>query len=307
MRITGKRILNLDRYLKDFKKGDKVAVALRDTKTHAAKLTKAGFSAKLEAGETVLPSAAFGSVSEYNAEGKEVPDKTKPMETAYRTVWWTWQEFRGRYDSEEKSDYRDVSYKRYPRKHYPPPGVELQVANDPDGNKLVIAGPFDSAAEAETLLHSINLFLELFGECELVPETLKSVIRAKVVRLNWHLLPPGKHPWKTLAAALEPVIKANAEGNQQFVTDRLNKINGYDPEFVALGRGGFHGYVVFGFPKKNLFVLESALYGNATYVFEQDWQKLSQLTKAEILEGNLHKQRIVHLRNWFDKIYALLK
>lgn len=306
MRISGTRIRSLDRYLKGFKKGEMVVVGLHDLEGQAATLKKAGFSAELNLGESVLPAAVFGPISRFNVHGKYEVHKDQPMETAYRTIHWTWTEFRGRYDRVEKSDFRDLPYQRYPRTHTTGPALELQVASDGNGGKLVVAGPFDCAEQQEVLLHAVNLFLELFGECELINEALKKIARAKVVRLNWQLLPPGKHPWKTLQATLAPIIKANPKGNQAFVTNRLNQINAFEPEFIAFGRGGFYGYVVFGFPKRNLFVLESAFAGNATYVFEKNWKAISQLTKAEILDKGLHKERIVHLRQWFHSIRRLL-
>ena len=77
------------------------------------------------------------------------------------------------------------------------------------------------------------------------------------------------------------------------------------PDFVAYGRSGFKGYAILGFKNKNLYILESVMPNNATYVLENDWKKISQLSKAEILSQDLHKARIIHSANWqinFDKI-----
>ncbi len=79
-----------------------------------------------------------------------------------------------------------------------------------------------------------------------------------------------------------------------------------EPEFVAIGRAGFSGYVVFGFPSKSLYILESTKTNNATYVLEDDWEYLSGLTKAEILNNRLHKERILHRENWFTEIARVL-
>jgi hypothetical protein len=57
---------------------------------------------------------------------------------------------------------------------------------------------------------------------------------------------------------------------------------------------GFNGYIVFGYADLGLFVLESLEHGNATYVFGQDWEQLSALTKKEILHGGLQEERIIH-------------
>ncbi len=91
------------------------------------------------------------------------------------------------------------------------------------------------------------------------------------------------------------------------VENRLETINNYGPTFVAIGDGGFHGYVIFGFPEHGLFLLESSFEGNATYVFGERWEALSQLTKKEILAGNLQTARVIHRAvSWHGEIRQML-
>jgi hypothetical protein len=52
--------------------------------------------------------------------------------------------------------------------------------------------------------------------------------------------------------------------------------------------------------------MESAMYGNATYIFEGDWSFVSQLTKKQILEGNLHKARLIHQSGWESQLKLVL-
>lgn len=307
MHINKSRVRSLDRYLKGFKANEKIVVALRNIEDFAVALANAGFHKNLVVGESVLPSGMFGAVSAFNAHGRYHSHKDQPMETVYRPIYWTWHEFRGRYDKIEKSDVRYVSYQRYPRTFLPPVGLELEVAADKDDNKLIVSPSFDTNPIDQGLLHAVNLFLEIFGECDLLTSSLEAVHRAKVIRLNWHLLPPGQLPWKQLRQSIDPIVDKAPGGNQPLIQRRLETIHSYQPDFQAIGRGGFDGYVVFGFKKKNLYVLESAFVGNATYVFENGWETLSTLTKAEILGGNLQKARIVHLQNWNDDIHKMLK
>lgn len=55
------------------------------------------------------------------------------------------------------------------------------------------------------------------------------------------------------------------------------------PDFVVYGRSGFKGYVVFGFTRRNLYILEGVVPNNTTYVSENDWEEISQLSKAEAI------------------------
>lgn len=84
---------------------------------------------------------------------------------------------------------------------------------------------------------------------------------------------------------------------------RLTAVGEKKPDFVAIGIGGFEGYTVFGFVQKGLCVLESPQVNNATYVLPlESWEAVSQMTKAQILDSNAHKARIVHTRSWFDAL-----
>jgi hypothetical protein len=308
MRITGTRIRTLDRYLRNVPVEANVVVGLAGLPAHAKALGRLGFSSQLHLGETVLPAADLGRTSEFNAEGKEVPDKTKPMETAYRTVEWHWEEFRGRYDRVQQSKFVDVPYQRYPRIRIPPPSVELTLRETQDGETVVTARPMRyDPKKPELLLHTINLFLEIFGECAILDERLSRATAPATVLLNWRVLPPGQYPWSKVKPLVTDLIRQAPEGNRPIITARLESISAYGPEFVAVGTAGFHGYLVFGFPKKRLFVLEAIQVGNATYVFDKNWQQLSQLSKAEILDRGLQKHRIVHLLPWFSTIRDLLK
>jgi len=307
MRIAGNRIRSLGRHLRGVKPDTTIVVGIAGLPAHASKLSEIGFTKALELGETVLPAGDLGPVSRFNAEGKEVPDKTQPMETAYRTIEWTWTEWHGPY-REEKTEFRDRPYQRYPRIVIPPPSIQLTVRNTADGEKVITAPPMKyGAVNTVLLLHTVNMFLELFGECTILDERLTRATAPATVLLNWRVLPPGRYPWTKIKPLVSKLIAKAPGGNQSIITARLETLSSYEPEFVAIGTAGFHGYLIFGFPKKNLFVLEAVHTGNATYVFDKNWQELSQLTKAEILQSRLQKDRIVHLVSWFGKIKALLK
>lgn len=227
------------------------------------------------------------------------------METAYRTVDWHWTEWHGT-SKVEKSDFRDVPYKRYPRTNVAPPSLELTIQAN-TGGKRVLMSPLiaDWKNNPEQLLHAINLLLDLFGECTFFDEDLNQVVTAPMKHLNWKILPKGERPFSELQSQLKSALNRIKPGNRSFVDHRLERLNSFKPDFTAIGQGGFTGYVVFGYPKKDTYVLESILYGNATYVVGKDWEKLSQMTKAEILNDNLHKQRIIHRRSWFEKVRRL--
>ena len=144
----------------------------------------------------------------------------------------------------------------------------------------------------------INLFLELFGSCEIVGRDYLSKVKTKIKKVNWHILPQGEMPWERLKHNLNEMLDTVKVEHKEDALNRFEFINKFAPNFVARGNGGFNDYVVFAFEDKNLFVMENAFAGNATYVFKDDWINISQLTKAQILKENLQEDRLIHKKNW---------
>lgn len=293
------------RTLTGLEDGTTFRVALLHIDGHREALVDAGF-VELDIGEKVLP-AVDGPVSNRNANGRTVVHRDQPMETAYRQVRWSWTEYHGP-NRVEQEETKDVSYKRYPRTQLPPYAVELTIV-DRDGDPIVVSDPVEYVDDNEELIvHSVNLFLELFGQCDILDVDLDPVTVPVTRRLNWTVLPEGEYPWERTREELETVVNRAPEGNRPVIWERLETIAAHEPDFTAVGRGGFAGYVVFGFEDRSIYVLESAFYGNATYVLGDDWQRLSQLTKAELLDRDLHEQRIIHRADsWRPAIHSLLR
>jgi hypothetical protein len=307
MLITGKRVHSLDRYMRGVPAGAAVIVGIGEIERFRPRLLELGFSEHLNPGERILP-ARVGTRSRFNAEGRYQVHRDQPKEM--RVVGqreWHWKEFRGPYQREEMSRIVDVVRECYPRTFVAPPSVELSVAVTPQESKFIVSDRmiFD-ASSRDLLLHVINLFLELFNEAETLSEDLEGYIVSEVRRLNWVFLPAGRMPWQRLRRHLTRLVRRAPRGNRPVLMHRLHTINSYGPTFTAVGHGGFAGYIVFGFPDRDLYVLESLYYGNATYVFGERWEELSRRTKAEILTGHHQKARIVHRQGWEGTIGALL-
>jgi len=129
MDIKGRRIRSLKRYFGPVARGDRIVLGLTSLSQHRNALLEMGFTFPLRIGETVLPAPSFGPISRYNADGKYKIHRNQPKETAYRTIEWHWKEWRGRYDSEERSKFVDVPYEKYKRTFIPPPSMELSIAS----------------------------------------------------------------------------------------------------------------------------------------------------------------------------------
>lgn len=301
MKIKKRRIRNVWNHLSLFKDDEKFYVSLKELEKHKDKLKEIGFN-NLAVGEKLLP-LAVGPVSTYNAEGRYNIFKDQPKETVYKYVYREWKAW-GR--NETYSGYYDMPYERYPREFVEPPSVELTIVGTDEGKLLISDVIVKTKDNEDRIKHLINLFLELFGECELLDEGLAPPIPIKTINLNWEILPQGRYPWDKVKGIVNDMIQKRSESEQKVIRKCIKTITSYEPEFVAVGKGGFSNYQIYGFPEKNLYLLESTIEGNATYVFRENWEDLSKLTKREILSNELHEDRIIHSEGWESRVRSLL-
>jgi hypothetical protein len=303
-----KKVRNLDAHQQRFASPDIFYVVVTGLEGRLSDVAKVGFSVPPSPGEQLLPSADHGIACRRNADGEEIVHKDQPLETHYRQREWTWKEFRGRYDYEERTKIVEVPYKRYPRSWKQPYGVELQVRTAPNDSLVITAGPFrKDAVDQELLLNTVHMFVELFGECSLVKQDLREAAQPQLRRLNWDILPPGKYPWARAQPEVERVISTVSAGDQAVVRERVKAITAYEPDFIAVGRNGFSRYMVYGWDAHQLYVLESIEVNNATYVLKKDWETVSSMTKAEVLDSGAHHARLVHRNSWWRGMADLMK
>ena len=171
---------------------------------------------------------------------------------------------------------------------------------------VVLSRKFLKGRDDDLATIGVNVLLELFGEAEFLRENLIALATRQLKRLNWEVLPQGRHPWADLRRAVRGVLDAQGPRKRPVFEHRLSTIGAFGPDFTAVGLAGFSGYVIFAFESRSLYILENAQYGNATYVLNRDWETLSAMTKSELLDGSLHQDRIVHREDWDSRIRTLL-
>lgn len=303
MIIRKRKIRKVENYLNGFAEGCEITVALTDIESHRARLTKCGFDAQFQVGDRVCPAAVFGPMSKFNSEGKDIVRKDLPMETAHRLQDWSVTDWHG----QEHSGTAYVQYQRYPRERIAPLGYELTVMENAMHNELITSEFIAVRPEnMDAIKMMINLFLELFGECEILTHDLVPNIRGNIRRIQWEMIPPGAYPWERIRGRINAETE-HVRRNRRAMMSRFETINSYAPNCVAVGRAGFKGYVAFCFSNKNINILESIYSDNATYIFDDNWERLTQLTKKEIITENLARARVVHNQEWEQQIMRLLR
>lgn len=246
---------------------------------------------------TIFPSPVYGIVSRRNAIGEFIPQKDQPKEIAYRAQSWELIDWGG--NSHSGTSY--VLYKRYPRKFIEPKELKFIILlNQNNKDILILDSEYSkSAVDDSEIIFGANLFLEIFGEVNTFVIDSDQILVKVIETVNWEILPPGEKIW---AAFSNNQVNSLTASQQYLINERFEYIRGFYPDVIRQGIGGYTGYLIFEFTQKNLFVFDSIIYGDAMYIFEDDWEKISKLTKKEIIQEGLAKERIIHNEYWKSKL-----
>lgn len=170
-----------------------------------------------------------------------------------------------------------------------------------DNQQFVIVDMTDEIRE-KYMKEAINLMLEIYGKCYVYDGVIRIEKTIKRKRCNWEMLPPGEMPSKHI----EKQVESMNQNIKAYDIARLNFIEKYNATMVVEGINGFNGYYAYLYEK--CCVLESAFYGNATYIIPKDnWEKLSQKTKKELIDEKQLIAKINHTEKWEKDIESMLK
>ena len=281
-----------------------ISVRVDDVERFGDQLRAFGFQDHDKSGTSILPS----SVNRYakkNAEPFFTVDRNLPKEDYIQTVYWTRYEWAGRGEVNPVTDFSYIKKQRYHRDYFEPYSVYFTLVSDGDKKYIVSDEILFAPDNHEKLVNTVNMVLATLGECTVDFTEQENTMKRVVV--NWDILPRGEYPWSSIKETLGSLAKEHTKTQTELMLRNCESIYARKPDFVAYGRAGFRGYAVFGFTSKNLYVLESAIPNNATYILQNDWETISQLSKAEILSQDLHKARIVHSKNWKKNFDAIME
>lgn len=249
-------------------------------------------------GDVVLPSSDFGPQSKKNAYGYTYADHSKEKERRYISTNWIYP-----FGNTNASMIPVDIYKEcFPKVKVPPYEIELQLIEN-ESNQLFVMVVMTDRVRKKYLKEAVNLLLEIYGVCFFFKDSIKIEMVTKKNRCNWEILPPGEMPSKHVERQLR---ENGAKTTDTYDIFRLNYLEEYKAEEIVEGVNGFNGYYAFVFEK--YCVLESAVYGNATYIIpKENWKILSQKTKRELFAEKKVVARIEHTSKWRQNITRKLK
>lgn len=296
MLIQGKNIRSAQKYLGFLSDQETFVIGLRDLSKYKQVLKFYGYDPDIRSTQTSVPYGNKGQTS-YNASGKFEVYKDKPKE--YRSIirYYNLPDWQGNYHSGSWVD-RKLCYKR---EFLPPPKIQLILSDGKFYSQPLLNA--DEFMETNKLI--MNMFLEMFGEFEILNEDLSPKIPSAFKRLPWIILPKGECPWEEIEEQIKERISRYPEREQKEIVACHNRLKSMQPSELTVGVEGFKGYLIYTYPQIDTHVFESYSPGNATYVFGENWESASILSKATIIKSSLHKERVVHTSNWPNKINDL--
>lgn len=297
--IKQRRVNKIEKYLRDIPIGEKVYIAIKNITLEELNELRNQNLKPIEKEKIYVPED-IGPTTRFNLYGKEVVIKNLEKVPRLINRNYNIKDWHGNWHSGV------ASYSKYcfPRQIVPPPVIEIIYTN----NMVVSKGIENRKDNYSLIRHTINLFLEIFGQCEILDLNYEGSFLndVKIERVPWRILPEGEYPWEKVKKHydiyIDPKVKLS---DRETIKSRHKLISNYVPDRLIIGEDEFSGYLVYVFTKKNLSVFESYILNNATYIFGSNYETYSKLTKSEIIRGKLCNKRIIHSKNWSNEIKNL--
>lgn len=298
--IEGNSVRSLTRILAEARGATEVSFFIPRTDVPLERQVQLGLSDLKDVGGCIVP-GSVGKISEFNVRGKEVVRRDLPLVKKSVPTYRTWKDWHG----QEHSGVQHRTIDVYQRDYIAAPGEVIQLTGYVDECFASRTINFDVDNE-QAIIHIANLMLELFGRFFIYDHASGSVAAVPMRRLQWEILPPGKYPWKITKDIIEPHLKRLSSSDKGVIEERMRILSNYEPDFLATGRGGYSGYFVYGFESRGIYILESIHLNNATYIFGDEWEALSSLTKDQIINGDIPHKRYIHDKTWYVSIRKLM-
>jgi hypothetical protein len=257
----------------------------------------------------VVPDESVGKHSNWNVNGHEIIRDDLPMVT--ETFSWEVPNY-GDWSngSHEVSRDREV----YQRDFKPPRLIEIEIellGEEMKGEKLFIfkfsvREILDRSARdfEENLLDNLNLLQENIGSVDIFPSKATLADYLKTIYVHWEILPPGERE-ENINRILSGFGTTSTEARKKLITryDLLSKLN---PMGYIYGTSGFRRY--FGAKFANdLVVFENIEYGNAAYAMFEEWERLSRMSRIDLLSCDRKGfVRIIHRSGWETEIKRIV-
>lgn len=249
-----------------------------------------------------LPDPSIGHASKYNRRTKAIVRRDLPK--ILKTFSWESPNFG---DWSNGSHDVDRTIEVYQRIYLEPLFLEISIEKidetDVDvGFRFSVNRILNKEMELFEieLLRDLNLLQENCGSSSIYSPNTESQEYLKDLQLEWEILPPGTR--EEIIHSFFKGIKVSKEEERE-ISERYDVIDRLHPIAYINGKSGMLRYFGAKF-SENLVAFENLKYGNAIYVFQQNWIDLSRLTRIELMKSHRGELiRIVHREGWERRFY----
>ncbi|WP_210441688.1 hypothetical protein [Vibrio crassostreae] len=293
MKFSGKSVRSLTKLMKVAGGATKVRLTVSLSDISKDLLTQLGFDETPDVGDYLIPTV-LGKYTSFNVNGSIKVRKDLPLEPESVMFHGSSRDWHGGIHY----GIRTRTINKYPREYIPAPSETFEIVSL-DESLFVSSSELNLGDADETRnIHVTNMMLECFSEFDIYDIEKEEIVGPRLKRLQWDILPSGECPWDKARPIILKRTEHLEEKDKKVIEHRMNIISKRKPDFLATGRAGFSGYFVYGFKNQDVYVLESMALDNATYVFNSEWEAISQLTKSQIINSDLPHQRIIHNKRW---------
>lgn len=251
-----------------------------------------------------LPSANVGRWSRWNITG---------WTKVWRQLPKVPQTFTHQMPNYRGDGYHDISQTRdvWQKSRWFGEQIEAQLSRDVDSSdasvgivRKMIHGPFSEEREHE-FRYLASLSREWFGQARLLRVGDDGVPEIPNEALSWEPLPPGN--LDDIREYVERRYGGSVPNREiEIMIDRFEKVESLQPIHRLIGTSGLQRYIGYQFGPE-FVAFENARVGNALYILRGDWEKLSRLSRSELLSNRQGEfDRIIHTQRWYDRLRVLV-
>lgn len=259
--------------------------------------------------EIVQPDSRVGRYSNYNINGRTITRRDLPK------VNKTYSADVPNFGDWTKGSH-EMSWDRlvFQKEHWLPRNINIIIEKIEEDEKNVVFKfvldtyiTINHPSYEDQLLFHCNLLQENCGDCFVFDANASDSDYIKTLQLDWELLPPGEKNTENNINYVLGRIKSPSPQLEVRVRERIEFFESLNPKNYITGTNRFSQYFGALF-ESNLVLLENVRYGNAIYIFFEDWKELSKLSRTELLSGkNFNFVRVIHSGNWERRVLNNLK
>jgi hypothetical protein len=267
-----------------------------------------GITGKEEVGfkKIIIPNPEVGKYSKINLYGKEIKRMDLPKIT--KTYTWEVPNF-----GDHSRGYHDVSCDRQVRvrEFISPKELDMQISliNRDENyyffkfelNEKIIK--INNPLLEEQIFYNINILQENIGVIDIYSSDAEDKEYLKTIYVDWEILPAGTD---NLKEKIMLGLGIKDENTKNKFLGRYNLLEKLKPLEFIHGTNSFRRYFGAKF-SNNLVAFENLEYGNAIYVMHESWEKLSKMSRIDLLRMKSRDfVRIIHKSGWENSLKKII-